>query len=189
LALFTYLLVIFSAGYLQMLRTYRRNIAVRASQQNARIVMEELVRDARTSYAAVERSNVTTIGPLQYDALCLFRPSGAIKYGVYQPPGETIQIRRSFFVPNSPNLTTACDNQGPAGPTWERINASDTRMLRFDVGVAGTVNTEQTVTLNLRLGSMLDPAVDLSAANCRSEQTTVCAAADLVSTVTLRGVR
>jgi prepilin-type N-terminal cleavage/methylation domain-containing protein len=119
MAIFSFMLLIVSAGFLQVVRIQQSGIASRTTQQNARLVLDSLTKDVRVSAAA----GVGNPGALNW--LCLNRGSQTLEYAV-DGSGD---LRAGSIA--SPPVGTC---PAPAfTASWRTLNDTGTQVTQFAV--------------------------------------------------------
>ncbi|HSX01673.1 MAG TPA: prepilin-type N-terminal cleavage/methylation domain-containing protein [Candidatus Saccharimonas sp.] len=76
MAIFSFVLVIVTAGFVQIIRIHQSGIASRATQQQSRLVMDSVIKDIRQSGTAAVG------GTAQLSTLCLTKGSQTLEYAV-----------------------------------------------------------------------------------------------------------
>jgi len=77
MAVFSFMLIIVATGFVQVVRVYQSGIASRTTQQNARLIMDDIVKLIRTSEAAVVVDD-----SVFYSHVCLTRNGQLLEYGI-----------------------------------------------------------------------------------------------------------
>jgi prepilin-type N-terminal cleavage/methylation domain-containing protein len=187
MALFSFALLIITAGFLNIVRLHQSGLASRNTQQNTRYGMEDIVREARGSY----RAEIVAADPIK-NKLCLFitpGPGGGLQFYV---DGDNLR-KKSFDVTSNSNYAAQCAAQvlNSSDPV---ISSSDVAIREFIVekyvtppSVPGDTPPES-IKLKLAIASTSDSTL-ISGSNCNpgvgGHQ--FCAVTILTSSASLRG--
>lgn len=182
MAIFSMALVIVSAGFINIVRLYQSGLASRSTQQNARLLLEEMSRTVRDSGSATPVAVTTGVGGVTvFSRVCLQNGSRIVVFAV-DGAGNLRQ-----------GTTTAPNCPAPVfDSSWKTINDSSVRVTQFAVDstgkvgpAGGTVMMTITVASNNNINN-LDPNTNNT--TCRpGAGSQFCAVTTLSSTATLRG--
>ncbi len=177
MAVFSFMMLIVTTGFIQVVRIHQAGISSRATQQNARIVMDGVSKDIRESGAATVGN-----GGAAKTWLCLSRGSTTLEYAV----------------DGSGNLRAGSVSNPPAGTcpspaitsSWRTLNDSSTQVTQFAASATTPVSPGLgTVLLTLTIVSRNDTSdLDATQTHCQpGAGSQFCAVTTLVSTASLRG--
>ncbi len=176
MAVFSFMMVIVSAGFIQVVRIHQSGIASRTTQQNARLVIDAIMKDVRQSALAA------TANPGQLNWLCLARGSQTLEYAV---DGSGNLRVGAIATPASGTCPAPVFNS-----TWRTLNDPAVTVTQFAVtttpptqpGLGTTM-----VTLTLASRNNLD-ALDATKTRCLpGAGSQFCAVTTLNSGAALRG--
>jgi prepilin-type N-terminal cleavage/methylation domain-containing protein len=177
MAVFSFMMLIVSAGFIQVVRIQQSGIASRTTQQNARLVIDSITKDVRISAA------VTTGNPGQLNWLCLNRGSQTLEYAV--DPSGNLQVGA---IANPPAGTCPV----PAfGGTWRTLNDAGTQVTQLTATTTPPIPPglgTAMVTLTLVSRNNLT-ALDATKTHCvgGASGAQFCAVTTLSSGASLRG--
>ncbi len=182
MAVFSFLLLLVSSGFIQVVRIHQAGIASRSTQQNARLVLDALAKDIRVS-ALASSATVTS----QYDRLCLAKGSQTLQYAVDTTTGD---LKVNTITPPAAGTCPA-----PANFTgWRTLNDDIVRVEQFRAVTTlpaqpGLGTAMVTLTLASRNNlNALDPASNPPRTRCLpGAGSQFCAVTTLSSGATLRG--
>lgn len=183
MAVFSFFLMIFLAGFLQITRSYRAGVAQRNAQQNGRFAMEEVVRDTRIAHSAQIQANIPGAN---LDQLCIWQSGQGWKYGVVNSGGFGRLYRRAF-----PAATTSnCAAIPAVGSADDQVSADNSNIVLFKVALTGSAVTEETVNLEMKVLSAASTSTDVTGISCspNSISSQYCSVIQLFSSASLRGV-
>ncbi|HSH31748.1 MAG TPA: prepilin-type N-terminal cleavage/methylation domain-containing protein [Candidatus Saccharimonadales bacterium] len=175
MALFSFVLLLVAAGFLQVVKLYQSGLASRNTQQNARFGMEQMIRQARGATGA-QRVAATPFT----DVLCLNGESARVRFYV----GAGDRLYRDIFASNAPCAAGA-------SPPANAISSPDVRVVGFSaVPVTDTTGPVgvTSVQLTLRVASdvtLLNPA--RTACDPAASGSQFCSLTTFTSTASLRG--
>jgi prepilin-type N-terminal cleavage/methylation domain-containing protein len=176
MAVFSFMMMIVTAGFIQVVRIHQSGIASRATQQNARLVLDTITKQIREAGTATVGTGRTA----QLTQLCLTKGSQNLEY----------------YVDGNDNLWVGA-NPAPGScvaPTvmtdWNKLNDSTVRVKQFVAtttqAVAPGLGTVM-VTLTVASNNNLD-ALDATQTRCLpGAGSQFCAVTTLSSTAGLRG--
>lgn len=164
-ALFGFMLIAILAGFIAVVRINQNGQASRATQQNARFVMEEIVRVARTA----------TDAQINGQSLCLTTPGSKVKYFVGTRDGYV----RLFKM----EMPESGDCAGFSGHSINPITANGVVAQSFYVSYVNQKppSIEIRLTLSTRSAN--------SSGQCDSNTGSFCSVTTLKSVASLRGQR
>lgn len=188
MALFSFVLLIITTGFLNVVRLHQAGRASRDTQQNTRFGMEDIVRDARTAY----RAEIISTDPLKHK-LCLFitpGPGGGTQFYV---DGDKLRKKR-FDVTVGSNYFNLCQAQ-PLNPADSVVSSSDVAVREFLVTKVVTPpafpgdEPPESIQLRLAIASTSDSTL-ISGTNCQpgASGSQFCAVTILTSSASLRGI-
>jgi prepilin-type N-terminal cleavage/methylation domain-containing protein len=164
LALFSFVLLIITMGFIQVIHTYQAGIASRSTQQTTRFGMDDMARGVRDASTVGIALNTTGINDhpdgivQQTDILCAFSSGGGANTRYYVKwNGSTKSLVKEYFTPaiNLATHTPVCNLANPIAGTLQTLSSSDLSIQDFNaevVGINATAPT-QTVRLTLRVTS------------------------------------
>jgi len=175
MAVFSFLLLIVTSGFVQVVRIHQAGIASRATQQNARLVLDTVIKDVRASASA------GVGGTAQLGYLCLTRGSQALEYAV---DGSGNLRQGTIVAPAAgcpaPVFTTA----------WRTLNDTSTQVTQFALSATPAVTPglgTAMVTLTVVSRNNLT-ALDATKTHCTpGPGSQFCAVTTLSSGAALRG--
>lgn len=182
MAIFSMALVIVSAGFINIVRLYQSGLASRSTQQNARLLLEEVSRTVRDSGSATPVVVTTGVGGVTVvSRVCLQNGSRIVVYAV---DGAGNLRQGTTTVPTCP--APAFDS------SWKTVNDSTVRVTQFAIDSTGKVGPAGgTVMMTITVASKnnLDNLDDTTnKTTCRpGAGSQFCAVTTLSSTATLRG--
>src|SRR5207245_2457162 len=125
MAVFSFMLIIVATGFVQVVRVYQSGIASRTTQQNARLIMDDVVKLIRTSEAAVVIDDSAF-----YSHVCLTRNGQLLEYGV-DPSGN---LRQGIITDDTCPLS-AFDS------SWRIVNDPAVQVTNFRLDTTPPNNT------------------------------------------------
>ena len=134
MAVFSFMLVIVTSGYIQLMRIYQSGLASRATQQNARGVVDNIEQVMRTAGKGWTNTGNTT--------LCLQTGTGVTEYSVKYSTSTPVQhdLYRKDGLDVDPNCPSVLDVAG-----WTKLNSNDVDARLFQTettdSVAGSFGT------------------------------------------------
>ncbi len=126
MTVFSFMLLIVSAGFIQVVRIHQSGIASRATQQNARLVLDSIMKNVRVSASAASAN------PGQRNWLCIAKGSQTLEYAV-DPTGN---LRQGTIANPAPGTCPA-----PVfNATWRTLNDSAVMVTQFAVTTTPAVD-------------------------------------------------
>jgi prepilin-type N-terminal cleavage/methylation domain-containing protein len=178
LAIFSFMFMIVIAGFIQVTKIYEAGISARATQQNARLILDDFSKLARNSGAAV-------VVPIDatHSRVCLVRGSSIYEYYV-DGSNNIWQGRVSDISCSAPT--------GPLDSSWRKINDSTVQVVSLQASSTPASGLAQgTVSINLTAASTYDvSSVDLANPKkivCSGSGSQYCSVTTLFTTVALSG--
>ncbi|MDB5179058.1 MAG: hypothetical protein JWN01_1001 [Patescibacteria group bacterium] len=175
MAVFSFMMMIVSAGFIQVVRIHQAGIASRTTQQNSRLLIDAVSKDIRQSATAT----VVATAPLQ--RLCLTRGSQTLEYAV--DATGNLQVGMLISPPGSCPVPLF-------GVGWRKLNDPMVKVTQFAAAATTPVQTGLgTVMVTLTLASRNNlNALDLAQTHCLpGAGSQFCAVTTLSSTASLRG--
>lgn len=181
MAVFSFMLLIITAGFINVVRIQQSGVASRSTQQSARLVLDSLMKDVRA--ASVARVRETG----QNDALCLDTGGQTLEYAV-DSNGDLRVASIGSLAASSACPVPVIDS------SWRRLGDSPVKTTQFNVVGTDPVNSglgTVMVTLTLVARSNLDVLnTDPVLPGTRCEPGSgaqFCSVTTLSSTASLRG--
>jgi len=184
MAVFSFMLLIVTAGFLQVIRIQQSGVASRATQQNARLVLDDIMKETRQASAATS-DNTTTARTLCATAsscqtLCLSAGGSTQQY--YVDNGD-------LKLGSIPDPGGSCPE--PASTAgWSTINDASVQVTQFAVTTTPSVQPglgTAMVTITLASKNNLN-ALDSTKTRCQpGSGSQFCAVTTLSSGASLRG--
>ena len=185
MAVFSFMLMLVSAGFIQIVRIYQAGIASRTTQQNARLVLDAIGKDIRVSASAV--SAPSAIQSSQYDLLCLAKGSQTLQYAVDTSTGNlkvnTVTNPVAGACPAPVNFT-GWRTLNDAGVIVEQFKATTTPPVQPGLGTAMVTLTLASRNNLNALDATSNPPMTRCLPGAGSQ---FCAVTTLSSGATLRG--
>jgi len=183
MTVFSFMLLIVTAGFLQVVRIQQSGIASRTTQQNARLVLDQLMKDVRSGATA------SAGGTVQLGYLCLAKGSQTLEYAVDAAGnlrvGTVANLAAGAACPTPPASYLSLD-----GSAWRTLNDTGVKVTQF--GVVATPPSPPglgtaMVTLTMVSRNNL-AALDAAGTHCLpGAGAQFCAVTTLSSGATLRG--
>lgn len=175
MAVFSFMLMIVSAGFIQVVRIHQSGIASRTTQQNSRLVIDAVMKDVRISASAASAN------PGQLNWLCLAKGSQTLEYAV-----DTSGNLRVGVIPNPAPGTCPV----PTFTGWGTLNDAGVIVTQFAVVTTPAVDTglgTAMVTLTMASRNNLN-ALDPTRTQCLpGSGSQFCAVTTVSSGAALRG--
>lgn len=181
MAIFSAALLIVSAGFVNVVRIHQAGLASRSTQQNARLLLDDVTRTMRNSATVKPVAERIVSGVTVVSRVCFQNGSQILVYAV----DTNGNLRQGTTTnPNCPALVI--------GSNWRTLNDSSVRVMQFTVDSTGRVGpglgtamVTMTVASNNNINA-LDPATNYT--TCRpGAGSQFCAVTTVSSTATLRG--
>jgi Tfp pilus assembly protein PilW len=176
MTIFSFVLLIVSAGFVQVVRIHQSGLASRATQQNARLIMDAITKDIRQAATAASG------GTAQLGTLCLAKGSQTLQYAV----DSAGNLRAG-------TIATPAAGTCPAASftsSWRTLNDAAVQVTQFALTTTPAVNPglgTSTVTLTVVSRSNLS-ALDSTQTRCLpGSGAQFCAVTTLTSAAALRG--
>jgi prepilin-type N-terminal cleavage/methylation domain-containing protein len=175
MTVFTFMLMIVTTGFIQVVRVHQAGIASRTTQQNTRLVMDAVMKDVRQGAAA------TIGGSGNLNTVCLSKGSQATQYAV----NGTGYLMSSVI--------TAAAAAACAPPNnftgWKTLNDTSVTVTRFIVTKSAPTGPGMgTVTVTMTMASINNPTLNAAKTACLpGAGSQFCAITTLSSTAALRG--
>jgi prepilin-type N-terminal cleavage/methylation domain-containing protein len=175
LALFSFMMVFVSMGFIHVIRIHESGVASRTTQQNNRLVMDAISKDVRQAGLAGSG------GPVRLNYLCLRKGSQMLQYAV-----DTNSNLRVGTITAAPGTCPA-----PAfGASWRTLNDAKVAVTQFAVTTTPATQLglgSVTVTLTMASRNNLD-ALDSTRTRCLpGPGSQFCAVTTISSGAALRG--
>lgn len=175
MAIFSFMLLIVTAGFLQIVRIQQSGVASRTTQQNARLVMDGVVKDIR------QAAQVGVGGAGQLNYLCLSKGSQALEYAVDGNGDLRVGVVANPAAGTCP---------APVFAGWRTLNDSSVKLTQFRATTTvplkpslGTASVVLTVVSRNNLN-----ALDATQTHCTpGSGSQFCAVTTLSSGAALRG--
>lgn len=181
MTIFSFMLLIVSSGFLHIVRIQESGVVSRNTQQNARLALEQVVREARTASDSAVLASGT---------LCLVAPSGLVLYRI--KPDNRLWRATMGYNPALGTVANACNSGTIAGDS--AVTATNVAVTVF---AATEVQTPSAAfanpnpkSLQLRLTVTSTDFSQLNAAHtsCLAQSgSQFCSVTSLNSTASLRG--
>lgn len=181
MAIFSAALLIVTTGFINVVRIHQSGLASRSTQQNARMLLEDVTRTVRNSATVKPVAERIVSGVTVISRVCFQNGSQILVYAV----DASGNLRQGTTTnPNCPAPVI--------GANWRILNDSSVRVTQFVVDSTGRVGpglgtamVTMTVASNNNINS-LDPATNYT--TCRpGPGSQFCAVTTVSSTATLRG--
>jgi len=149
MAIFSFALIIFVSGFQTIMKLYQTGLAMRDTQQSARIAINRIVVDARGSSSAVVGAATTTTvqgGTTSVEPICLFNSNGMIYYYV-DSNGDL--YRNTYKVTEEPPQDLCPSAVNGAPPSSLSLKAGDgSEAVVKDISEGGAANGVRVALLN-----------------------------------------
>lgn len=134
MALFSFVLLIITTGFVNILHLYESGVAMGATQQNARFGLDDIVSEGHSAY------QTTVIGTTPDQQICLYEPGAMVQYYIGANSG--------LYKDSLPSGTN-CNLLSAGGQV---ISSSDTMVVQMVASALPALYTPtQPQTLNLTL--------------------------------------
>lgn len=183
MAVFSFMLLIVSKGFLQVLRVQQAGVASRNTQQNARLIMEQMTREARSAFDVHIQPG---IGSTQ--TICMVTAGGLSEYYVVLVSGIP-RLYRGTRDYNSGYVAGVCQP-----PTATQVLSSAnvkvvdlSGLVTNPVPVAGEPAPIPSLNMTIKLASATGQ-LDASGLKCDAGfNNQFCSVTSLTSSISLRG--
>ena len=194
MALFSFLLLIVSSGFIGVVRTYQAGVSQRLVQQNSRLIIDDITRTVRIAQKVqVAPGNVSVTlggvpGSLKQDIVCLNTSTGIIVYAVERVAQG--RLRQGIYPVSTP---CAYPSAGTIA-TWRTLGDVSVMVGKFSVtSTASQGASQQTASIGLSTASifsqsLLVPVTSTSDFACKPQAgSQYCSVSHFIGTVQLRG--
>jgi prepilin-type N-terminal cleavage/methylation domain-containing protein len=179
MAVFSFMMMIVTAGFVQVVKIHQSGIASRTTQQNSRLVLDAVSKDIRLAATAA------TANPGQKNWLCLARGSLTQEYAV-----DTNGDLQVGTIPSQAPGVCPPPNFSDTARGWRRLNDPSVEVTQFAAATTAGVQTglgTAMVTITMASRNNLD-ALDTSRTRCLpGPGAQFCAVTTLSTTAQLRG--
>jgi len=186
MAVFSLILLVIVAGFLNIIRYYESGLAIRDTQQNTRFGIDSIVRDARTAYNVA----VTPQGapPFRNDVICLDESGNTIVY--YVNTAANSGLYKATLPPNSAGSSCAVP------PSGQPVSSNNVAVVEL-MASANNGNSPQSLSINVLAlaplqalqSSLIDENTSTGDPECKPQAggDRFCSVTILSSSVSLQG--
>jgi prepilin-type N-terminal cleavage/methylation domain-containing protein len=184
MAVFALMLFLITQGFLGIIRAHQSGVASRNTQQNARLAIEQIVREGRSA------SDVRVLGSAPNQTVCLILAGGLVEYRVV---GGRLYRATVDFNDGFDLVTNTCKTTVPFA-TNVPVTSTDVFVVEFVATrtpappPAGSPVTPPSLNVSMRLSTSDLSQLDAAHTRClEGAGSQFCSVTQFSSTVSLRG--